>query len=75
MAAAARSGAGTESSVNLLPYLIREIEEPPHEYQLWRSLPNAAVRSRKGEFRRVDLTDQDPASALSRGTRQLPEED
>ncbi len=74
-AAAAGSDAGTEDSVNLLPYLRGEIEEPPHEYLYWRSLPNAAVRSGKWKLWRVDLTDQDPASVLSRGGRLLPEED
>jgi len=75
MAAAAGSDAGTEDSVNLLPYLRGEIEEPPHEYLYWRSLPNAAVRSGKWKLWRVDLTDQDPVIALSRGGRLLPEED
>lgn len=75
MAAAAGSDAGTEDSVNLLPYLRGEIEEPPHEYLFWRSLPNAAVRSGKWKLWRVDLTDQDPASVLGLGGRLLPEED
>ena len=74
-AAAAGSDAGTEDSVNLLPYLRGEIEEAPHEYLFWRSLPNAAVRSGKWKLWRVDLTDQDPASVLSRGGRLLAEED
>ena len=74
-AAAAGSDAGTEDSVNLLPYLRGEIEEPPHEVLFWRSLPNAAVRSGKWKLWRVDLTDQDPASVLSRGGRLLAEED
>ncbi len=52
-----------------VPYLRGEIEEPPHEYLFWRSLPNAAVRSGKWKLWRVDLTDQDPASVLSRGGR------
>ncbi|MYF06087.1 MAG: sulfatase-like hydrolase/transferase [Holophagales bacterium] len=75
MAAAAGSDAGTEDSVNLLPYLRGEIEEPPHEYLFWRSLPNAAVRSGKWKLWRVDLTDRDPASVLGLGGRLLPEED
>lgn len=46
----ALAAAGTEEppkldGVNLLPYLTGEREGPPHESLVWRSGPNAAVRS------------------------------
>ncbi len=75
MASAVGSEARTADSVDLLPYLRGEETAAPHEYLFWRSLPNAAVRSGKWKLWRVDLTDQDPASVLSRGARLLPEQD
>ncbi len=75
MASAVGSDARTADSVDLLPYLRGEEEAAPHEYLFWRSLPNAAVRSGRWKLWRVDLTDQDPASVLSRGGRLLPEQD
>ena len=75
LASAVGSDARTADSVDLLPYLRGEEEAAPHEYLFWRFLPNAAVRSGKWKLWRVDLTDQDPASVLSRGARLLPEQD
>ena len=75
LASAVGSDARTADSVDLLPYLRGEEEAAPHEYLFWRSLPNAAVRSGKWKLWRVDLTDQDPASVLSRGARLLLERD
>ena len=75
LASAAGSDARTADSVDLLPYLRGEETAAPHEYLFWRFLPNAAVRSGKWKLWRVDLTDQDPASVLSRRVRLLPEQD
>ncbi len=75
MAPAAGPDARTENGGNLLPYLRGEIEESPQEVLFWRSLPNAAVRSGKWKLWRVDLTDQDSVSVLSRGAHLLSEED
>ena len=75
MASAVGSEARTADSVDLLPYLRGEETAAPHEYLFWRFLPNAAVRSGKWKLWRVDLTDQDPASVLSRRARLLPEQD
>lgn len=44
-------------SVNLLPYLRGENQEPPHEFLFWRSAPNLAVRWGKWKMWKVDKSD------------------
>ena len=60
-------------SVNLLPYLRGERDEPPHEFLFWRSQPNMAVRWGKWKMWKVDKTNL-AEEAAPRG-RLLPEVD
>ena len=56
-AAVEESFLDSPDSVNLLPYLRGELEEPPHEFLFWRSAPNISVRWGKWKMWKVDKTD------------------
>ena len=72
LAAAAGSGETAQDSVNLLPYLRGEQDEPPHEFLFWRFKPNIAVRWGKWKMWKVNKTDL-TEEALTIGGRRLPE--
>ena len=72
LAAAAGSDETAQDSVNLLPYLRGEQEEPPHEFLFWRFKPNIAVRWGDWKMWKVNKTDL-TEEALTIGGRRLPE--
>lgn len=54
---AAGGGASTtEDSVNLLPFLIGESVDAPHEYLYWRSGPTMAIRDKRWKLIRYNRT-------------------
>ncbi len=67
------SALDSPDSVNLLPYLRGEIQEPPHEFLFWRSAPNLSVRWGKWKMWKVDKTDLDESAMTA--SRLLPEVD
>jgi arylsulfatase A-like enzyme len=73
-AAAAGSGARTQDSVNLLPFLRGEDPGPPHDFLLWRAKPNMAVRWGKWKMWKVNKTDLS-LDTLNLKTRRLPSVD
>jgi len=60
-------------SVNLLPYLRGDNNDPPHEYLFWRSSPNMSVRWGKWKLWRVDKSNL--GEEAMGGARLLPEVD
>jgi len=73
-AAAAGSGARTQDSVNLLPYLRGEDSGAPHEFLFWRAKPSMAVRWGKWKMWKVNKTNLS-FDDLNLNTRRLPRVD
>ena len=71
-AAAAGASEAAQDSVNLLPHLRGETEDPPHEFLFWRSKPNVAARWGNWKLWRVNKTDL-TEEHLTVGGRRLPQ--
>lgn len=70
--AAAGQEAETEDSVNLIPYLKREVEGNPHEYLYWRSGATMAIRDERWKLIKFKISNFDDEAVDSTGRLTAP---
>ena len=72
VAAVAGAQVTDRDSVNLIPYLRGDREDPPHELLFWRANPNMAVRKGNWKLWKINKSDLDMSAVTDVGASRLP---